>query len=158
MSRKQPTTRVSTVVLVGLNAALIVIIAIALQKERFSTGSESAALNFSVEGSSEAEKNEITFYSLNAFDIISSRPLFVTSRRPPNLPMPEPEPFRVELIGIYLNDEKRAALIKMNDQEQMLWIREGEFISSWQVAQIDANRVLLRRVDETKLLYLRPET
>ena len=89
-----------------------------------------------------------------AFDVISDRPLFESSRRPPaSAPRLDPE-LSVELIGTLLSDNGRAALVRLGTDARATWVREGDYVDSWQIEKIHTDRLQLRRIDEMRMVHL----
>jgi hypothetical protein len=155
---KQLSIRRSTKLLITLNLIVIVIFEIGSHDDD-SSGSVSlpSVPNQHAENLPQSETGNIERPSLDAFDIISDRPLLVPERRMPTLPIVESEPFVIKLVATYLDDMERAALVKLGDQDNAVWVREREFISSWQVEEIHPDRLLLRRADELRLVHLWPD-
>ena len=154
---KRSIIRRPTGLLIALNLAIVVMVKIEAQRDSLED-SVSIALssNQHVPSVSTIASSNIDLPSRDAFNIISDRPLLVPERRLPTLPIIESQSVAIELVGIYLDDRERTALVKLGNQDDEVWVREGEFISSWQVEQIHADRLLLRRANELRLVYLWP--
>jgi hypothetical protein len=158
--QKRPTLRRSTSFLLVLNLVLITTLTVALRREDLPDVSVSAAISENVENWLELGLTN-SGLSRGTFDIISNRPLLDPSRRPlilESLPELEPEPLAIELIGTYLSDTERTALVRLGTQKHAVWVREREYISSWQVEKIHADRLHLRRIDEARFVHLWPES
>jgi hypothetical protein len=97
-------------------------------------------------------------------DVIAARPLFSPSRRPfvgapaqgsaeaaADLPP-------LELIGVLLTDQRRAALIRPLDGRAPGWMREDEMVAGWRLERIERGRVHLRAGDRLEVVELRADT
>jgi hypothetical protein len=146
----------STGFLLVVNLIIVLMITIEYRNAN-SNYSETLPSNPHVENLPEIKLSDIDLPSRDAFDVISNRPLFVPTRRPLALPVIESEPFSIELVGTYLDRAEKTALVRLGSQDQAVWVREREFISSWQVERIDSDRLLLRRVDELRFVHLWPD-
>jgi len=91
-----------------------------------------------------------------AFAEIESRPLFRPSRRPPmaaeapkQVEAPPPQTATASLpsytlVGVFLSDDDRVAMLKLAINNEVKTVRVGEILDSWRVAQIDDGEVVLR--------------
>jgi len=107
-----------------------------------------------------SERMEFHPPSDHLLDVISQRPLFEPSRRPhvPQIVQSSgAEESPIELIGTFLSDSGRAALVRLGAQEHAVWVAERGYISDWQVEGILADRLHLRRIDERRVIYLWPK-
>lgn len=98
-------------------------------------------------------------------DIIAARPLFSPSRRPfvaaqaEEVPQETPESLPpLELIGVLLTDQQRAALIRPLDGSAPAWVREDEAMAGWRVDRIERSRVHLSAGDRIESVELRADT
>jgi hypothetical protein len=103
--------------------------------------------------------------SPGSLDEITARPLFSPSRKPFVVPSDdEPAPAAdqplpaVQLIGVLLTEEQRAALMQAEGAIEPGWVREGAEIQGWRVETIEQNRVHLRADDRLETVELRPDT
>lgn len=80
------------------------------------------------------------------FSAIVERPLFSMSRRPPAAePVMATTPtLDISLAGVVVSTRESFALVKPNAGGEPMRVKEGEAISGWTVARIDADRILLR--------------
>lgn len=99
------------------------------------------------------------------FEVIAARPLFSPSRRPyvapaePEADAPPAEPEAVatpvQLVGVFLAEGRRAALLLPEAQGQASWVREGEELAGWQVQRVEQDSVELRYRDRVEIVELR---
>jgi hypothetical protein len=150
--------RKSTSLLVALNLTFIIMTDIRAQQDVSGYASSYEAV------SNQNEKGILKLPMVitplpprEVFDIISDRPLLIPERRMPTSPIIESEAFVIQLIGTYVDDMERTALVQLGDQDSAVWVREREFISSWQVEEIHPDRLLLRCADELRVVYLWPD-
>jgi hypothetical protein len=150
--------RKSTSLLVALNLTFAIMTDIRVQPDVLAYASSSGLLsNQNEKGILKSPMVITPLPPREVFDIISDRPLLVPERRMPTSPIIESEAFVIELIGTYIDDMERTALVKLGDQDSAVWVREREFISSWQVEEIRPDRLLLRSADELRVVYLWPD-
>lgn len=100
-----------------------------------------------------------------AIDEIVTRPLFSKTREP-FVPAPEAAAqapvaaaapaASFELVGTMVTGQSRIAMIQ-HAENGVLWLREGQEIGGWHIAEIGGREVLLERDDETRDLRLRAE-
>ena len=111
------------------------------------------------------EPTEFQPPSQRQFDEISARPLFFPSRRPFAPPaeaeaqaaaVAEPA-VALELIGVLLTDQERAALLQPLGEPGALWAREQQTVAGWLVEEIAADRVRLREGDRVEVVELRDD-
>lgn len=94
---------------------------------------------------------------------VVDRPLFEPSRRPyvPSKmappPTPDVEDVAITLIGTFLSQARRLALVKLGSQEGPITVHEGELLSSWRIERILSDSLLLRRNDQTRTVFLYPD-
>lgn len=99
------------------------------------------------------------------FNEISTRPLFFPSRRPfassaegAALAAPVTEPaVTLELIGVLLTDQERAALLQPIGESGAQWVREQQTVAGWLVEEIAPDRVRLREGDRVEVVELRDD-
>jgi hypothetical protein len=155
---KRLSIRRSTKLLITFNLIIIVMFEIGFWEDSLN---DSVSLAYGpsqhLADLSKSETNNIELPSIDVFDVISDRPLLVPERRMPTLPIIESEPFVIKLVGTYLDDMERTALVKLGDQDNVVWVRKREFISGWQVEEIYPDRLLLRRADELRFVHLWPD-
>jgi hypothetical protein len=95
---------------------------------------------------------------------IAARPLFSPSRRPfvaaeeeaapaPAQPLPS-----VQLIGVLVTEQQRAALVQRAEGGDPSWVREGADLGGWQVEKIEHSRVHLRAGERLDIVELRADT
>jgi hypothetical protein len=102
--------------------------------------------------------------SAERLDDITARPLFSPSRRPFVAAKGE-EPVAVarslpalQLIGVLVTEQQRAALMQPEGAAEPSWVREGASMAGWRVEAIEQNRVHLRANDRVTTVELRPDT
>lgn len=91
-----------------------------------------------------------TLATLDAFAVITERPLFMVSRRPPEAEAPEATPVAtrtirppdVSLIGTVSVGESHRALIEMGRTPPELY-RIGQTVSGWRITGIGEDRIEL---------------
>lgn len=155
----------STKFFLTINLVLVTVIAVELSVGSDSGPSASAVPNVNVDSWPELSLTDLRLPSGELFDAISNRPLFEPSRRP-HVPQieptlgPESEYLAIELIGTFRRDARWAALVKIDPQENAVWVRERGYISSWHVEKISADRLHLRRMGELRIveLWSKPES
>jgi hypothetical protein len=155
----------STKFFLTINLVLVTVIAVELSVGSDSGPSASAVPNVNVDSWPELSLTDLRLPSGELFDAISNRPLFEPSRRP-HVPQIEPslgsesEYLAIELIGTFRRDARWAALVKIDPQENAVWVRERGYISSWHVEKISADRLHLRRMGELRIveLWSKPES
>jgi hypothetical protein len=98
------------------------------------------------------------------FDEISDRPLFFPSRRPfvaPAAPEDQAAPAeaaaKIELIGVLLTDQQRAALVQPEGQPAAHWVHEQQTVAGWLVEEIAADRIRVRDGDHVAVVKLRAD-
>jgi len=100
----------------------------------------------------------------DAIDEIAARPVFSADRLPYVAPAPSvevgPAPNQpalpLELAGIYLSGAGRAALMQVSG-ETPEWLRPGDLIDGWRIAEIKQDQVQLTKGDEERVLLLRAD-
>jgi hypothetical protein len=111
------------------------------------------------------EPNEFRPPPQRQFNEISARPLFFPSRRPFAPPagaeaeaaaVAEPA-VALELIGVLLTDQERAALLQPLGEASALWAREQQTVAGWLVEEIAPDRVRLREGDRVEVVELRDD-
>jgi hypothetical protein len=95
----------------------------------------------------------------NVIDVVAARPLFSPSRRPYIKPLVASDVKYVtfELLAVLLTESRRVALVRIEAQEQPVWVHESDWLSSWQVETILADRLRLHRRNEVRIVNLRPD-
>lgn len=115
---------------------------------------------------------EVDFIPLSDFTETTARPLFSASRRPPpsanqesaKEPVEEAVVQTVErnqfaVMGIVsAQDEKVALLKKLNSNEEVVRVKEGQAIFGWTVTEIAARSVTLQQNGVTDLIKLSDNT
>jgi hypothetical protein len=102
--------------------------------------------------------------SRDQLEEIAARPLFSPSRRPfvaaEEEPPPAPPPSLppVELIGVLMTEQQRAALVQAVGEGEANWVREGNAIQGWEVEKIESSSVQLRAGDRLEKVVLRADT
>lgn len=100
----------------------------------------------------------------DGLEVIAERPLFSPSRRPFVEAPTEVAPASVEslpllqLIGVLLTEQQRAALVQTIGEGEPSWVREGTEVNGWHVEQIEQSRVHLRAGDRLETVELRSDT
>lgn len=99
------------------------------------------------------------------FAEITARPLFSADRRPFEPPVeagPEADApvaaVPLELVGVVMTDQQRAALIQPVGSNDSSWVREGEQAEGWHIEKIEQDRVHLRSGESVEVVELRPDT
>jgi hypothetical protein len=89
---------------------------------------------------------------------IAARPVFASSRRPYVPPQTDepPDEVNMKLMCVLTTESERVALIKLEVQERLVRVREQDFISDWQVENISAEHISLRRNGNVRILRLWP--
>lgn len=164
MNVRSPTS--TNILLLVLFAVILAIIALQwlnpprLQLE--ATASVSTAADQLTAVDSQAPLN-IALAPLENYQEIVERPLFFATRRPAP---PEPEEtaapadpvsegdVAMTLIGVVKTPEAEIALVQNDETGKVARLRVGEKIASWQLEQVDANRVVLRKGDQIRELAL----
>jgi hypothetical protein len=97
-------------------------------------------------------------------DEIAARPLFSPTRRPFVAAEPElaltPAPASLpplELIGVLLTEQRRAALLRSLDGGDPGWVREEDAMAGWRLQKIQRNRVHLAAGDRLEVVELRAD-
>jgi hypothetical protein len=112
-----------------------------------------------VHPSDPAEPEAIEFHPPppSIIDIVAARPLFSPSRRPYVTPVgaSDVEDVAFELIAVLLTESRRAALVRIEAQEQPVWVHERDWLSSWQLEKILPDRLRLHRRNEVRIVNLR---
>lgn len=156
-SRKRTLLGRSTYRLLAINLALIALVMVEIKIESHSNYSVSAGSSMNFVSLPEPELANLRLPSRDSFDVISNRPLLEPSRRPvvaEGLTQTEQEYVTLQLIGIYLSDADRIALVRLGTQEHAVWVRERDYISTWKVEKIEADRLQLRRMDKEQSVHL----
>jgi hypothetical protein len=110
------------------------------------------------------EPVEFTPPSRDEIEEIAARPLFSPSRRPFVAPEEEEAPApaeslpEVQLIGVLLTEQQRAALVQNTEGGDPSWVREGTAVGGWRVEKIEGSRVHLRAGKRLEVVELRPDT
>lgn len=110
------------------------------------------------------EPVEFTPPSRGEIDEIAARPLFSPSRRPFVAPKEDsaPAPVQslpsVQLIGVLVTEQQRAALVQNADGGDTSWVREGAAVAGWEVEKIEHSRVHLRAGERLDIVELRADT
>jgi len=105
----------------------------------------------------ELEAAEFLRPSPRIIDVIAGRPLFSPSRRPYVMAVETSgvEDVTFELIAVLLMESRPAALVRIGAQEQPVWVRERDWLSSWRLEQILADRLRLHRRGEVRIVKIR---
>jgi hypothetical protein len=110
------------------------------------------------------EPVEFTPPSRDEIEEIAARPLFSPSRRPFVAPEEEEAPApaeslpEVQLIGVLMTEQQRAALVQQTEGGDPSWVREGTAVGGWRVEKIEGSRVHLRAGGRLEVVELRPDT
>jgi len=116
-----------------------------------------------------AAKNEDESYGLPAIDEYSemtSRPLFVEGRRPPDTDEASTAttvvqtPLTLKLMGVVVTPKDKTALL-VDPKGKYKRARKNAVIDGWKLVEIDADKVILTQGDEQqelKLLKPKPKT
>ena len=103
------------------------------------------------------------------FSIIHERPLFWRSRRPFIGPSRNVEPKSIEplqgtLVGVFITDERRRALLRLGSNEDeykdehdgtdAIMTHEGQEIEGWNIETIENDRLVLRQGDVIQVIKL----
>ena len=93
--------------------------------------------------------------NVRSYDVISNRPLFSETRRPPdhageNAPDVDSEVLRhVGLTGVVITPERKTALIYSQKSPAMLNLQEGESFEGWRLDKVLQDRIVLSHGGET---------
>jgi len=95
---------------------------------------------------------------------IVEQPVFIDTRRPEEdeLTVPATPPAApdqpLDLIGVLLVPGAAAALLRPTEPNaKVLRVAQGEMVEGWRLQSVSANRVILRKNDETReLMLIRP--
>jgi hypothetical protein len=102
--------------------------------------------------------------SRDEIEAIAERPLFSPSRSPfvPAGAEPEAVPVQslppLQLIGVLLTEQQRAALVQPVGEGDPTWVREGNRVQGWRVEKIEQDRVQVRAGERLETVELRPDT
>lgn len=119
-----------------------------------------------------------TMEPLQSYDVISARPLFTVTRRPPPQiqeqppqPPPIPEAQRITvvpvasppvvfpsitLVGVMLSRDERIALLKAPSAGKTLRLRERQVFEGWRLEEIHTKSVVFMSGDTRRELFLLP--
>lgn len=118
-----------------------------------------------VTGAEPADGVGFTLPALEDMEETIERPLFVSSRRPiedvapvVEAPVETAADAPAALRGVIISESERSALLQVRRQAEAVWVAEGSSVGGWAVTEILADRVTLRRGDETRTLLLKDET
>lgn len=103
---------------------------------------------------------------LAAFEETVSRPLFAESRRPPDAdttappieaePVPAPKikakPLRHTLIGIFMLEDNKLALLRANRKGAIVRVGVGDEVDGWKVVAITPEQIEIERDGTTQIL------
>jgi hypothetical protein len=64
----------------------------------------------------------------------------------------------VQLIGVLVTEQQRAALVQGAEGGDPSWVREGADLGGWQVEKIEHSRVHLRAGERLDIVELRADT
>ncbi len=101
--------------------------------------------------------------NVRAYDVISNRPLFSETRRPPEHEPDAPEPTsealrHVGLTGVVITPERKTALIYSQKSPEMLNLQEGESLEGWHLDKVLQDRIVLSHGDETAEIVIWDKT
>lgn len=106
-----------------------------------------------------APKNmAVVLPSVDAFQEITSRPLFNVSRRP--IVVDEPVPavkqaeLNVMLSGIVIDHSQKIAHLRSTTDKRVQALSVGDRIGDWRIEAIEPDRVLLRSGNKVETLYM----
>jgi general secretion pathway protein M len=95
------------------------------------------------------------------FDALVERVLFDRSRRPARLAASVPgkqvaaEERGLVLAGVLVMPKRRLALVQQNGSERLIGLQPGQVLDGWQLLEVRADRILLRRGSQSLELPLR---
>jgi hypothetical protein len=98
------------------------------------------------------------------YEDILERPLFVEGRRPPSdepeavetaPPQPDLPPPKLSLVGVYTTPKGMTALVRNNVTRDTLRVRLGDRFEGWEVSEIDAERLVLKKQGDEQVFELR---
>ena len=109
---------------------------------------------------------DLTLPSVATFEQLVERPLFMSSRRPPepdDEPEPEPEPLpdkppqslKASLSSIMITEDRRMALVRDLSSNKTVRLQVGSTLSGWKVRAIDNDQVIFSQNNKTQILPLR---
>ena len=101
--------------------------------------------------------------SIEEFAVISARPLFYASRRPPDpaevqeqvLPPVAPQSVGFTLVGVVIFDGERMAILRRPRSKEPLRVFEGQTIDQWLIKTIFPTRVVLRQGETEEEITLK---
>jgi general secretion pathway protein N len=101
----------------------------------------------------------LTIAPINRYDEILERPLFLATRRPPEV---QPETTQkqsdsgegLRLLGVVLTPQQTVALLQVDSNGKTARLKVGEKFEGWQLESVSASKVALRRGEEMKNLPL----
>lgn len=108
--------------------------------------------------------DEYKLRPLDFYDSVGERPLFVDGRRPPAESPEEEEdtpvaadstPPKLTLMGVFMTPQGATALVRNESTKEVLRRRPGEEIDGWQVASIEADRLVVSQAGKQEVLPLR---
>jgi len=110
--------------------------------------------------------DEFKIPPLESYDLVGERPLFVDGRRPPSEEPEDEEEEVVEqtpapkltLMGVYMTPQGATALVRNDATREVLRRRAGEEIDGWEVASIEADRLVVSQGGKQEVLQLRDYT
>ena len=107
--------------------------------------------------------DEFKLPPLDTYETVGERPLFVDGRRPPSgepedevAPVVENAPApKLTLMGVFMTPQGATALVRNEVTKEVLRRRPGEDIDGWQVAAIEADRLVVSQGAKQEVLPLR---
>jgi general secretion pathway protein N len=116
--------------------------------------------------------NPLASLNLKSLDATRSRPLFTPSRKAPAPPpkaaeapapeqeapqkpaAPKAEPGQFVLMGVVAGEAESIALLRYKKTGEMLRMRKGDVFDGWQLEEVEADRVVLRKDEAEEELVL----
>ena len=100
--------------------------------------------------------------AVDAFSGIAARTLFNPTRRPieppPDVkPVPVVKPSQFSLVGVFISDGVRMALIRRSRASDYIRVEEGQVIDGWRIERIVPDRVVISKGGTREELVLRDQ-
>lgn len=91
---------------------------------------------------------------LDAYSEIVERPLFISSRRPPEEPevveQKQPGEVSFTLLGVAVTPERNLALLQIDGAGKVARMEVGEEVNGWQLEAVHADGIVLRKNETIK--------
>jgi len=112
--------------------------------------------------------NDLQLIDVASFGQLATRPPFTSSRRPKAIaiapkvqpataPVAVMRPLNAELIGVVIETNRSKALIRIQSDQRLRILENGDRIDGWQLELIEETRVVFKQDAEQIELLLRPK-